>query len=206
MSDRPGLSIFDDPDNGNGADDATQVIPAARPETPRPAAPAGAAGGSAASAGGSASFPVVRRGGYDQAAVDRHVHTLAGEKAGLTASLNDAKSRITALEREVSQLRERASETENPTYAGLGGRASEMLRLAEEQADEVLATARAQADDVLRRATKDAEALKAAAARDAEDMRIVQLKELDEQRTRVLLTRSPLSKNVRVSRTAKPYV
>ena len=131
MSDRPGLSIFDDPDNGNGADEPTQVIPAARPETPRAPAP----GGSGAASAGPTSFPVVRRGGYDQAAVDRHVSTLAGEKAGLAASLADARSRISALEKEVSGLRQQAQEAENPTYAGLGGRASEMLRLAEEQSD-----------------------------------------------------------------------
>src|SRR3954471_16782672 len=119
MSDRPGLSIFDDPDDsgpgsGQGAgtgrgggntpgkgpgkgtaprarqdpDEATQVIPAVSSDrTPgRPPAPAA---GRPAPAGAPArpvmppaapdssterpSFPVVRRGGYDTAAVDRQM-------------------------------------------------------------------------------------------------------------------------------------
>src|SRR4051812_13375683 len=179
MSDRPGLSIFEDPDeNGSGRgrnrgrdDEATQVIPAVRQQdrtaptspsqpsasTPRPeSTPAtGTTGGLGTP--GRTSFPVVRRGGYDPASVDRQMHTLAGEKAGLTAGLNDAKARVAALEKELAALREKVSEHDSPTYAGLGGRASEMLRLAEEQADEVLVQARAQADEIRRQAGKDAD-------------------------------------------------
>ncbi len=187
MSDRPGLSIFDDDPAENsaasGADDATQVIPAARQSGPAPAARPSTAG-QPATGGSRPGFPVVRRGGYDPAAVDRQMHALAGEKAGLEAGLNDAKAKIAALEKQVAALKTEVAENKNPTYAGLGGRASEMLRLAEEQADEVLAHARGQADELLRRARKDGEALKAQAARDAEDMRMVQLKELDEKRSK----------------------
>src|SRR5690349_8037663 len=198
MSDRPGLSIFEDPDDNGGErnrdDEATQVIPAVRPQgrpTPTPQAQPSAStprpeSGPAAGGSGRPSFPVVRRGGYDPASVDRQIHTLAGEKAGLTAGLNEAKSKVAALEKELATLRERVSEQDSPTYAGLGGRASEMLRLAEEQADEVLIQARAQAEEVRRQAAKDADVLKAQAARDAEDMRMVQLKELDETRARAL--------------------
>src|SRR6187549_1533636 len=136
MSERPGLSIFDTKDerSANDADDATAVIeavPAQQREaepTPRPSPPASAASGSGASATGSAAvtgFPVVRRGGYDTAAVDRQMHVLAGERAGLAAGLESARARIAELEKAVR-------ENETPTYAGLGGRASEMLRLAEE--------------------------------------------------------------------------
>src|SRR6478735_3668159 len=199
VSDRPGLSIFDDPDDngserGPGRDDeATQVIPAVRqqhrptpPTQPSASAPRAEASTPAASTGGRPTFPVVRRGGYDPAVVDRQMHTLAGERAGLTAGLNESKARVASLEKELAALRERVSEQDSPTYAGLGGRASEMLRLAEEQADEVLVQARAQADEVRRQASKDADVLKAQAARDAEDMRMVQLKELDETRARAL--------------------
>src|SRR5690349_9238718 len=201
MSDRPGLSIFEDPDdNGEGRgpnrdDEATQVIPAVRPQgRPAPApqsqpsasAPRPESTPAASSGSGRPSFPVVRRGGYDPASVDRQMHTLAGEKAGLTAGLNEAKSKIASLEKELAGLRQRVSEQDSPTYAGLGGRASEMLRLAEEQADDVLVQARAQAEEVRRQAAKDADVLKAQAARDAEDMRMVQLKELDETRARAL--------------------
>ncbi len=40
------------------------------------------------------SFPVVRRGGYDKAAVDAGVQQLAGEKAGLSSSLTEAEKRV----------------------------------------------------------------------------------------------------------------
>ncbi len=79
-------------------------------------------------------LPTVRRGGYDTGAVDRFVRTTTAEKAGLVASLTEAQSRLKSLQSEVEVLRTKVDENENPTYAGLGGRASEMLRLAEEQA------------------------------------------------------------------------
>ena len=94
MSDRSGLSIFDDPDNGNGTNaadnEATQVIPAARPAASAPTAQQGAPSNRPPS------FPLVRKGGYDPAAVDRQMHTLAGEKAGLAAGLNEAKAKAAA--------------------------------------------------------------------------------------------------------------
>ena len=56
---------------------AKPVIPPARPSSrPRPAQPAPAAAG-AGPGGGSAGFPVVRRGGYDKAAVDARLRQLA---------------------------------------------------------------------------------------------------------------------------------
>ncbi|MGN6574834.1 MAG: hypothetical protein ACTHKG_04030, partial [Nocardioides sp.] len=108
MSDRSGLSIFDDPENGNGgnqaADEPTQVIPTARPAAAAPAA-----------SSSRPSFPVVRKGGYDTAAVDRQMQALAGERAGLAAGLDDAKARVAALEKEVEALRTQLAENENPT-------------------------------------------------------------------------------------------
>ncbi len=46
---------------------------------------------------------------------------------------------------EVESLRVKVDENENPTYAGLGGKASEMLRLAEEQSADVIQEATAHA-------------------------------------------------------------
>lgn len=130
------------------------------------------------------SLPVVRRGGYDKEAVDHYLRTNAAEKAGLAASLNEAQDRIKRLDAQVADLTRRVSENEQPSYAGLGGRASEMLRLAEEESEEVVSTANAQAAQIREQAMKDAAAIKAQAERDAEDMRVVQLGELDDQRTR----------------------
>src|SRR3954469_19033681 len=124
-------------------------------------------------------FPVSRRG-YDPTAVDRKIAAIGAERDKLATSLQEATKRVAELE---NQLRQQVSESEAPTYAGLGGRASELLRLAEEQADEVTAEARTRADEILRTANAEAAALKTQAARDADDMRMVQLKELDEART-----------------------
>ena len=51
-------------------------------------------------------------------------------------------------------LREKLAENETPSYAGLGGKASEMLRLAEEQAEDVLNQANAQAAEVREQARR----------------------------------------------------
>ena len=87
----------------------------------------------------------MRRGGYDTSAVDKHLRTLTAEKAGLTASLTEAQARLKSLQSEVESLRTEIDENENPTYAGLGSKANEMLRLAEEQAADVIEEATAHA-------------------------------------------------------------
>src|SRR3954462_12288635 len=151
MSERSGLSIFDEPDDlaggAGGADAATQVIPAVKApqqrqggpaeQRPAPAPPGGRPAAAPAPRPAAApapsrtttrpSFPVVRRG-YDTAAVDRHVQAMSG----LAAGLDEARATIATLEARLQEASTRLAENENPTYAGLGGRASEMLRLAEE--------------------------------------------------------------------------
>ena len=159
MSERSGLSIFDN--------DTTA--------SPAPAAPP-------AAAGAKPSFPFARRG-YDTSSVDKKISALGGERDQLARSLAEQQGRVASLEAELASLREQASENAAPTYAGLGGKASELLRLAEEQADEVIGSARARADEIVRTATAEAATLRNQASRDAEDMRMVQLKELDEART-----------------------
>src|SRR3954452_4564664 len=105
MSERSGLSIFDEPDDtmsggASAADATTQVIPAVKapqqrqggpaeqrpapsrqpaPPPDPPARPAPAAGPAVTRP----SFPVVRKGGYDTAAVDRHVQAVSGLAASL---------------------------------------------------------------------------------------------------------------------------
>src|SRR5689334_23632580 len=69
-----------------------------------------------------AALPLVRRGGYDKDAVDRHLRTTSAEKAGLIASLNESQDKLRALQAENAQLREKTAEIDTPSYAGLGGR------------------------------------------------------------------------------------
>ncbi len=166
-------------------EDATRVmppVPAEQPERPKPAAeptkkapvlppasapaapaaaPAPAAATRAAAGGPIASpagFPVVRRGGYDKDAVDTRLRQLTTEKSGLSSSLSDSERRVLQLEEQVEHLQEDLSERQKPSYAGLGGRAAAMLRLAEEEAAEVRETALQEARDIRDQATRDAHA------------------------------------------------
>src|SRR5215216_2616814 len=89
------------PEQKSAAPDA--AAPAGAPKTTAPAsAPQTAAAGtpprSADAAAqpprvpaSGANLPLVRRGGYDKDAVDQHLRTVAAEKAGLIASLNEAQ-------------------------------------------------------------------------------------------------------------------
>ena len=131
-------------------------------------------------------LPVVRKNGYDAAAVDQRLQQLAADRAALTAAIAQHETRSAELENALDNLLGQLDEVKNPSYAGLGGRASAMLRLAEEEASEMRAVAQSDAEEIRAQAARDAQAIKAEASREAEDMRIVQLKELDEQRTRML--------------------
>ncbi len=157
MSDQQGLSIFD---SGRGPAETTQLPPA----------------------GGTGELPVVRRGGYDRAAVDARIRDL---QAAVANAERAAGSRVTRLEQQVNDLRTQLAEAEQPTYAGLGGRAASLLTMAEDQADEVLSRARAQADELLTSAQRESEALRATAAKEVDDMKVVQLQDLEDQRARL---------------------
>src|SRR5919202_4707372 len=101
MTERPGISIFDT-DTVNTAGNT--------------------AGGSSATP----SFPLSRRG-YDPSSVDRRIAQLTSERATLAANLEEVRRHTAELEAELATLRERTSSTHAPTYAELGGRASELL-------------------------------------------------------------------------------
>lgn len=149
--------------------------------TSRPTAPAGRT-----PAPSRPSFPVVRRGGYDKDAVDRQVSRLVSEHAEATSGRSEAERRLSALQADLAAAREQLTEQQTPSYAGLGGRASALLRLAEEEADEIREQALKDAHDIREQAARNGEAIRAEAAREAEDMRSVQLTELDETRSRMI--------------------
>ena len=156
-----------------------------RPAPTRPAPAAAVPPPAGAASGATDTFPVVRRNGYDKAQVDARVRQLSGEKAGLSASLVESDRRASGLEAEIEKLRAEVAEAQNPSYAGLGGRASTMLRLAEEEAEEIRGAAQTDAGDIRAQAERDARAIRSDASREAEDMKVVQLRELDETRERL---------------------
>src|SRR3954452_15759856 len=178
MTEDRGLSIFDEeqPTEAPPPQVMPTVDPAepvAQPTTEAPAHPVARPAAAPATTGavprsaeapvvpprspaGAPDLPLVRRGGYDKDAVDRHLRTVAAEKAGLLASINEAQGKLKVLEAQVSELRQKLAENETPSYAGLGGKASEMLRLAEEQAEDVLHDAKVQAAEVRNQAAREA--------------------------------------------------
>ncbi len=194
MSRDQGLSIFEDqPEGESSAAEETQVLPtvAENPSvTERAQAPVVVARPVASPrpttfTPGEA-FAQVRRGGYDRFAVDAQLEQLLAEKARLEDEASQARQQTESLAQEVTRLREQMAEVESPSYAGLGGRAASMLRLAEEEASEVRQAANKEAEEIRSRANADAAGVRATAHREAEDMRVVQLREIEETRQRVL--------------------
>ena len=58
-------------------------------------------------------------------------------RPGLATSLASSEERVIELEAELERLRAELAENANPTYAGLGGRATSMLKMAEDEAADV---------------------------------------------------------------------
>ena len=104
----------------------------------------------AASAAGN--FPTALRG-YDRAAVDDYVRTLEGSTVEVRQRAANLEGQVADLQRQLEESRH----NQEVDYSNLGDRASEILRLAEEQAR-----------DVLDRAGADAARLKGEARREAD--------------------------------------
>ncbi|MEP6469313.1 MAG: hypothetical protein ABJC24_06035 [Chloroflexota bacterium] len=196
MTDKPansqrGLSIFDDrtgatkgPAAGGAADDETRVIPQVAAQSRSGASPQ--QGSPPAARPVRPNFPVVRRGGYDKAAVDAHLAQQQAGEANANADVQAAMDENARLSARVAELEQLLSEQGNPTYSGLGAHAAAMLRLAEEQATTVKTEAQKAAEDSRARTLHEAQALKADAEKEASDIRSVQLQEIDERRASVL--------------------
>ncbi|MDQ6875754.1 MAG: DivIVA domain-containing protein [Actinomycetota bacterium] len=89
------------------------------------------------------SFDVARRG-YDRGQVDEYLDRLEQSLAvahshrdAAQADRNTAVQRVAALEQQLSEARRKLTEGERPTYASLGARVEQMLRLAEEEAEQI---------------------------------------------------------------------
>jgi len=170
MSDQ-GLSIFDDDSNSaskeTSATEDTQVLPRVTAAVPE-----------------AVQLPVVRRGGYDTAAVDAHVRRLTEANSANAAALESAKGRIAQLEQDLARVKAELAENSTPSYASLGGRANALLRIAEEEAGEIKVAAERDAADIRAQAAKDTQAMRAEAQRELAELRNAQHQELDEQRAR----------------------
>ncbi len=70
------------------------------------------------------SFPVVRRGGYDKAAVDQFVAQFQAGETEASAQARAAEEQNRRLSARVAELEHQISEQGNPTYSGLGAHAA----------------------------------------------------------------------------------
>ena len=79
-------------------------------------------------------FPSALRG-YDRNAVDDYVRSLEGALVGVRRRTAELEQQLGTMSDQLEEARQAASEVD---YTNLGGRASDILRLAEEQARETL--------------------------------------------------------------------
>ncbi len=107
-------------------------------------------------------FDVVRFGGYDRRQVDDYLDRIDEHINGLDARHAHDTARITGLQGEVEQLRERLDDAEKrasgqPEPASrLAARLAEMLRLAEEEAAAIRADAQGEAERLMTSAQQQA--------------------------------------------------
>lgn len=133
----------------------------------------------AASAAGS--FPTALRG-YDRSAVDEYVRSL---EAGVVASRRQAGELREELERVHREQAEREADPPEVDYAELGGRASDILRLAQEQARDLTENATAEAERTKELARREADAIRRDAARQGEEIRSGGVAQIDQLRARL---------------------
>jgi len=81
----------------------------------------------ATAAGG---FPVGRRG-YDKQAVDDYVRALEAQLAQTRNKVDELQSGSAPLQRQLDEAKRQLEASANPSYAGLGDRAAQILRLAQ---------------------------------------------------------------------------
>jgi len=115
------------------------------------------------------------RKGYDRAAVDRFVEDAQTQVAGLQREVDNlaAQNRAMAAQRAMA-----------PDFSTLGGRAQEILRVAEEQARETTHRASTAADDLVAGAQRDADRMRDDTGHELAGLRQHRLAELDELRRR----------------------
>ena len=115
-------------------------------------------------------FPSALRG-YDRSAVDEYVRgleasTVAGPAPGRRARTSERRPRPTAR----GAVKQHG--TSDADYTNLGGRASEILRLAEEQARDVMDRATVDAERTKEEARREADATRKSAAREGNDAQV----------------------------------
>ena len=113
-------------------------------------------------------FPTALRG-YDRAQVDQHIADLQRVLAETRRQLEASDAEAMRLTGQLTEAQRALSETETPTYAGLGSRIEQLLRSAEEQSTDVVTQATERATSIRSSAEGEAERVLARAEREAAD-------------------------------------
>jgi hypothetical protein len=125
-------------------------------------------------------FPTALRG-YDRTAVDDYVRTLE-------ASVVQSRRHAAALEQQVTSLQDQPRDSgrgSDVDYAGVGGRANDILRLAQEQAREMVEKATVEAEKVKEAARREADALRQNAAREGDTLKSGGIAEIGQLRAKL---------------------
>jgi cell division septum initiation protein DivIVA len=134
----------------------------------------------AASAAGN--FPSALRG-YERSAVDDYVRSLEAALVQNRRHVAGLQSQITSLQQQVDEANDKLR-SPDVDYSNLGGRASDILRLAEEQAREVLDNANVDAERAREQARRDADEARDEALRAGGDLKANGVAEIERLRAR----------------------
>src|SRR4030095_13326337 len=100
-------------------------------------------------------FPTALRG-YDRTAVDDYVRTLEESVVKSRRHATQLEQQVTTLQDEIASGSDSADSKE-VDYANLGGRANDILRLAQEQARELVQNATVEAEKLKEQARREAD-------------------------------------------------
>ena len=129
-------------------------------------------------------FPGALRG-YDRQAVDEYVRTLESSVVQSRSHAAELEKQVTGLQDQLQESKLREIDPEDVDYAGLGGRANEILRLAQEQAHDMTTAATLEGERIREEARRDAAQQREQAERDSGELRTGGLSEISELRTRL---------------------
>jgi cell division septum initiation protein DivIVA len=129
-------------------------------------------------------FPGALRG-YDRQAVDEYVRTLEASVVQSRSHAAELEKQVTGLQDQLQESKLRETDPDDVDYAGLGGRANEILRLAQEQAHDLTTAATLEGERIREEARRDAAQQREQAERDSGELRTGGLSEISELRTRL---------------------
>jgi cell division septum initiation protein DivIVA len=129
-------------------------------------------------------FPTALRG-YDRTAVDDYVRTLEASVVQSRRRASQLEQQIGSLQDQVASHAEKGQGAQDVDYSNLGGRANDILRLAQEQARELVENATIEAEKVKETARREADHLRSSAAREGSAIKSGGAAEIDQLRSKL---------------------